>query len=346
MIKKIFQTSFITALLLVFSGCSTLNKPVGGFLKSVDGGENFFQEEGQESLALNGANILSLEVNPNNNQEIFIGTARQGLFKTIDEGKNWLADVNGFESVYSMEIVPQTSVIYIATNIKGRSKLLKSENNGNGWVEIYTEKDQNSHLTSVAVHEKKPGTVYIANSKGGLFKSEDGGATWKNIYWAKSSIKKIEIDKINPDIFYLATENSGLIRSQTGGKGEFEAVIESGNIYSVITHPNREKFVYVSTKNGLQRSLNGGSNWDMINTLVKSEEIISRGIAINPQNPREIYFTSGSTFYKSNNEGETWSTTQFNFGAPVEVIKINPSNPQKIYLGTNKAGSSFKLQPF
>jgi photosystem II stability/assembly factor-like uncharacterized protein len=346
MLKKIFQISSLTALILVLSGCSALNKPIGGFLKSVNGGDDFFQEEGEESSVLNGSNILSLEINPNNNQEIFVGTAKQGLFKTIDEGKSWLADVNGFESVYDLEIVPNTSVIYMAATKEGRSKLFKSENNGDGWLEIYTEKDQTSHLTSVAVHEKKPGTVYITNSKGGLFKSEDGGATWKNLYWAKSSIRKIEIDKINPDIFYLVTESSGLVRSQDGGEEDFEAVIENSHIYNIAVHPNRERFVYVSAKNGLQRSLNGGSDWDMVSTLVKAEEMISRGIAINPQNPKEIYFTAGLTFYRSSNEGETWATTQFNFNAPVEIIKINPSNTQKIYLGTNRGGASFKLQAF
>lgn len=345
MIKKIFQTSLIIALIMTFSGCSTINKSTGGFLKSTDGGETFFQEEIESGLALSGQNILAMEINSNNHQEIFVGTAGEGFFKTVNEGRTWLKDVNGFETVYDIEIIPNTSIIYIAVKKEGRSKLFKSENNGDGWFEIYTEKDQSSYITAVSVHPKAPNTIYMANSKGGLFKSEDAGSTWKNIYWIRSLIKKIELDNVNPNIFYLATEKNGLIRSQNGGQ-EFEEVTEGGHIYNVIAHPDRERFVYVSTKNGLQRSLNGGSDWDMINTLIRSEEIVSRGIAINPQNTREIYFTSGLTFYKSTNEGETWSTSQFNFTAPVEMIGINPSNPQNIYLGTNRGNIGFKLHQF
>lgn len=345
MIKKIIQIFLIISLTVTFSGCSTINKSTGGFLKSNDGGETFFQEEFESGSALANQNILSMEINPNNNQEIFVGTAGQGLFKTINEGKTWLKDINKFENVYDIEIIPNTSIIYIAIKKEGRSKLFKSENNGDGWFEVYTEKDQSSYLTAVSVNPSNFNIVYIANSRGGLFKSEDGGATWRNLYWAKSLIKKIELDNINPNILYLATEKNGLIRSQNGGQ-EFEEITESGHIYNVIAHPNRERFVYVSTKNGLQRSLNGGSDWDMINTLIKSEEIVSRGIAINPQNPREIYFTSGLTFYKSINEGETWATTQFNFSSPVEIIKINPSNPNNIYLGTNRRNIGFKLHQF
>ncbi len=345
MLRKIFQISLIFLLIMTFSGCSMAGKSAGGFLKSTDGGETFFQEETESGLVLSGLNILSMEINPNNHQEIFVGTSKQGLFKTVDEGKTWLKDVNGFKSVYDIELIPNTSIIYIAVQKNGRSKLLKSENNGEGWLEIYSEKDQSSYLTAVAVHSKVPNVIYIANSKGGLFKSEDSGKTWKNLYWSGSLIDKIELDKVNSNIFYLATERDGLIRSQDGGEN-FEKIIENGYIYNVISHPDRERFIYVSTKSGLQRSLNGGDDWDMINTLIKPEEIVSRGIAINPQNPREIYFASGLTFYKSANNGKTWSTTQFDSSSSIEMIKVNPSNSQNIYLGVNKRSGGFKLHQF
>lgn len=346
MIKnKIFKISILFLSIITFSGCTGVKKPQAGFFKSVNGGESFFQEETESNLALEDVSILDIEINPNNHKEIFIGTARSGLFKTVDEGRTWLADVNEFGSVYDIEMIPGTPIIYIATEKENIGKIFKSDSNGEDWIEVYTEKDTSSSVTSIAVDSRSPETVYFSNSKGGFFKSLDGGQTWKNLYWAEALIRKIELDRVNPGIIYLATDKKGLIRSLNGGE-EFEQVIKNNLIYNVLPHPTREGFVYASTKEGLMKSLNKGEEWEMVNTLVRSEEVATEGIAINPKNPQEIYFTSGLTFYKSNNEGQTWSTKQFNASAYIEIIRINPIDPQIMYLGANKANSSFKLTPF
>jgi len=344
--KKTIKIFAFLSLVLVLSGCSVVNKPQGGFFKSVDGGQTFFQEEGESGQILSGVNILSMEINPNNLQEIFVGTTDAGLFKTVDEGRTWLADVNGFENIHDIDIIPGTNTIYMVAQKDGLGKLFKSENNGEKWVEVYNEKDQSSYLTAVATNKNNRNIVYITSSKGGVFKSEDGGETWKNLHWVNSVIKKIELDKINSNVIYLATTKNGLIRSRDGGES-FESIINSGLIYNVLPHPNREGFVYASTKGGLMRSLNYGDDWDTLNTLVQPEEVVSHGIAVNPQNPNKIYFTSGMTFYKSANEGKTWSTEQFNPSNSIETIRINSENPQKIYLGANKNNkNNFQFNPF
>ncbi len=342
--KNIFKIGCLVGVIYFFSGCTTVSQD-GGFFKSIDGGTNFKQSDKEEGSVLNGKNILALEINPSNDKEIFVGTKGAGLFKSIDEGATWLSDINNFQNITDIELISDTQTIYMAAKKNGRGKLFKSDNNGESWNEIYTEKDETSYLTSIAVHNNNPEIIYIANSKGGLFKSEDGGATWKTLYWAQSLIRSIELDKINPNFIYLATTKNGLLMSQNQGI-EFEAIIKGGYIYNVAVHPSREGSLYVSSKAGLQRSNNRGANWEILNTLVKSKELVSRGLAINPNNPREIYYTSGKTFYKSNNEGETWIPVQFEIGASIEIIKINPHNTQLIYLGTNNRNSGFQITPF
>lgn len=341
--KNIFKVVLSIGIISFFSGCTTISRD-GGFFKSVDGGINFKQGNGETESILAGKNILSLEINLSNDKEIFVGTQSAGLFKSVDEGATWLSDVNDFRNITDIELIPNTQVIYMVAKKNGRGKLFKSDNNGEAWNEIYTEKDETSYLTSIAVHHSNSDSIYIANSKGGLFKSDDGGATWKNLYWAQSLIRKIEIDKVNPNLIYLATTNNGLLMSQNQGT-EFEAIVKGGYIYNVVAHPNREGFLYVSSKAGLQRSSDKGSNWETLNTLVKADELVSRGLAINPNNPREIYYTSGKTFYKSTNEGETWIPIQFEVGASIEIIQINPHNTQLIYLGTNNRNSGMQIVP-
>ena len=133
--KNSFKLIPFLVLGLFFSGCTTVSNSNGGFFKSTNGGETFFQEDTESGSILNGKNILSLEINPNNNQEIFVGTSNFGLFKTVDEGKNWLTDVNGFSDVRDIEIVPHTTTIYMVARKDGRGKLFKSDNNGETWIE-------------------------------------------------------------------------------------------------------------------------------------------------------------------------------------------------------------------
>jgi len=342
-IKNYFKVLFLLVSVLIFSGC-TVKKTNGGFFKSVDGGLTFVQEGSAEESVLRGKSILSLEINPANDREIFVGTLNSGLFKSVDAGQTWLVGVNNFSNIYDIELIPGTQIIYMAAKKDGLGKLLKSEDNGESWIEVYTEKDENSFLTSIDIHKSNPGNVYIANSKGGLFKSEDGGATWKNLFWAGALIRKIESDKVNPNIIYLATNSNGLLMSENQGV-DFTEIVSGGYIYNVVAHPSREGFVYVSTKDGLKKSLNKGSDWDDIDTLVEPENLVSRGLAINPNNTQEIFYTSGKTFYKSKNEGETWTPVQFNVDSSIEIIKINLNNTQEIYLGTNNRDSGLNLAP-
>jgi len=346
---KIINISTLLFLILsvsLMSGCGKA-VPEGGFFKSFDGGTTFVQEFSKSGVSLIGKNILSMEVNPNNHQEIFVGTKNSGLYKSPDEGFTWLKDVNNFQSIYDLQLIPGTEVIYMAAKKDGRGKLFKSDINGESWVEVYTEKDDNSHITSIDFHASSPGTIYITNSRGGLFKTEDGGATWKNIYWTSNSgsALRVALDKVSPRIVYLGTSSQGLVISRDGGNSFEESKEIGGYIYNVVTDPAREGVVYVSTKEGLQKSLNKGVTWEVVNTLVRPDEVISRGLAINPGNHKEVYYSSGKTFYKSNNEGDTWTTVQFNMNSAIETIRVSPHDGQKIYLGTLKRSSGIQLVP-
>ncbi len=139
--KNIFKVVLSIGIISFFSGCTTISRD-GGFFKSVDGGINFKQGNGETESILAGKNILSLEINLSNDKEIFVGTQSAGLFKSVDEGATWLSDVNDFRNITDIELIPNTQVIYMVAKKNGRGKLFKSDNNGEAWNEIYTEKDE------------------------------------------------------------------------------------------------------------------------------------------------------------------------------------------------------------
>jgi hypothetical protein len=344
--NKIFLGIFsLVAASLFFSGC-TIGRPESGFYKSVDSGETFkdFSGKEDENVNLSGKNVLSMEVNKNNPGRVFVGTASAGIYLTENCGESWLKDKSGFTNITDIENISEKNLIYISAVKEGRGKVLKTTNEGNDWVEIYTEKNDGPYVSALSADPRNAETVYIANTEGGIFKTEDGGKSWKTLKWLQSGyVRKIEFSKVNPEIIYFATKGGGLFKSENRGE-KFEKIID-GDIYNVVADPANEAAVYASTKNGLEKSVNKGEEWETLNTLTKPEELISYGLAVNPSNPAEIYYASGGAFYKSVNGGESWTPIQFNIGASIDVVKIDPNDSAVIYLGTRRRGGNLQILP-
>ncbi|MDZ7612204.1 MAG: hypothetical protein U5L10_05570 [Candidatus Moranbacteria bacterium] len=343
-LSRIIFLLFFCFALTFLSGCS-LGKPEGGFYKSTDSGNSFEDFSGdEEEVNLIGKNIISLEVDKGIPGQVFAGTESSGLYLTRDGGETWLKDNSGFNRVTEIKKTSSGKVIYIAAIRGGRGKVLKSGDEGENWEEIYTEKNEGSFVTALAVAPGNDEVIYISNTKGGIFKTVDEGSSWKNLEWIDGYVRKFEFDKINSEVMYLATNSSGLLKTENRGE-EFDKILEKNNIYNVVASPEGEGVVYASTPDGLQRSNDRGENWEIINTLTKPEELVSFGLAVNPARPSEIYYASGKAFYKSTNRGDTWTPIQFDINTSLDIIQPDSGNPSTLYLGTRSRGSGFNLLP-
>jgi hypothetical protein len=96
------------------------------------------------------------------------------------------------------------------------------------------------------------------------------------------------------------------------------------------------------TNGGAFRSVNGGVNWNDINTgLISGFGTAVRALVIDPTNPSTIYaalhtFTSTSGVYKSTDSGASWSQTGFDFN--VRALAIDPVNPSTLYVAADTSG--------
>jgi photosystem II stability/assembly factor-like uncharacterized protein len=104
----------------------------------------------------------------------------------------------------------------------------------------------------------------------------------------------------------------------------------------IVADEKRPGWVYAGTSEGLIRSKDNGDNWDLVRTLNQPQEQIVRSVEINPQNSDEIIFSVSQAFYKSNDGGISWMTTQFNTTRTLDVVAYNQSRPEMIYAGLNK----------
>jgi photosystem II stability/assembly factor-like uncharacterized protein/cell division septum initiation protein DivIVA len=214
-----------------------------------------------------------------------------------------------------------TSIIYASV---GPSGLWKSESNGITWEPVF-ENEGSVAIGAVDVSQSNPDIVWVGTGEAsarnssaigdGVYKSEDGGKSWKNMGLENTRfISQIIIDRINPDIVYVGAQ---------------------GHLWG----PNPER--------GLYKTLNGGKSWEKI--LYVDENTGVADFAIDPSNNKVLYaatwehrrkpyhFSSGgkgSHLYKTTDAGETWKelTTGLPEGPYGRIgVDVCRSKPNVVY---------------
>ncbi len=350
--KKIVATIFTLCLPVIFSGCGIQQKAPdtkGGVYRSDDAALNFEQKNtlgGGGTLGT--ADILAFTMDPMNSKILYVGTP-SGIYRSEDQGENWVKDNNDFKNVRDVEINPSdTNEIYVPAIVNGVGKIMKTVDGGKEWREVFTQRTKEGSVFNIALNPRRPQELYAGDSGGALYKTSDAGATWTTVLWEKSGINLIKFDSVNTDKLYFVTTKTGAKRSDDGG-ATFSAIASKGVIYNLIPHPYQEGIVFVSDNKGLHKSIDGGATLETINTLVRPEAISSKGIAIDPRNDKIIYFISGNAIYKTENGGESWKPIQFSVPSrKIEMVVVDPEDTNKIYFGTRKVvqSSGMGIFPF
>ena len=154
---------------------------------------------------------------------IYVGFATGGLWKSTDGGNHWKSQLDNMpnESIGAIGIAPSDpDVVYVGM---GESNNRQSSSIGDGvwgtkdggktWQHLGLEETQ--AIGRVVVDPTNPNIVYVAamghlfgaNPERGLFKSVDGGKTWKNVKYSDpdTGATDVAIDPSNPKIVYVAT---------------------------------------------------------------------------------------------------------------------------------------------
>lgn len=181
-------------------------------------------------------------------------------------------------------------------------KAMKARNIGPG--------SMSGRVTAIAAVEANPDIIYIGAASGGVWKTENGGTTWKSIFDANPTINigAIAIQQNNPNIIWVGT-----------GEGNPRNSINLGQ--------------------GIYKSLDGGRTWKAMGL---EKTITIHRILIDPQHPNTIYVGAmGNPFaehsergvYKTTDGGETWTKILYtNASSGVGDMVMDPTNPNKIFV--------------
>ncbi len=362
-INKIFLFSLVALMAVSFTGClnlsgSTTKAPEKnnnqGVFKSVDGGKTWEQKVDIEGGGLiDSVKILSMKMDPQNNNILYLGTTANGLYKSSNGADSWekITDENGILSenaaVYDIAVEKGNSdIVYIATLNNNRGELLKTEDGGKSWKQAYIISEQSKPVYAVEIDPKSQNLIYIGTAQGGFIESKNWGREWETITWFDSGVevKDILIDFWNTSGIILRLSN-GLVKStDRGGKWEdlgpkvtsSVSGIKVSAINSITMHPANPLIIYITYSNLALVTKDGGNKWEKLNTITPSKTVIGSV----PQVKQVgiigdiIYYGAGNVLYKSENAGGTWTMYNIPIMGDVRYTISDYANSDVIFVGS------------
>jgi hypothetical protein len=226
---------------------------------------------------------------------------------------------------------------------------------------------RSSAVTGIA---EQPHVFFMGTTGGGVWKTDDAGAYWRNItdgFLDVGNIGAIDVADSDPNVIWVGTGSASIRGNSSVGRGvwrstdggatwQFRGLPESGAIGELIIHPTNPAVAWVAAlghpfgrnpERGVFRTLDGGASWKRVLTLDDSTGVVS--MAINPTNPRELYagarraerkpwtMISGGPaggVYKSVDGGDTW--TKLGGGLPTGIVgkvglAISAAEPDRVF---------------
>lgn len=337
----------------IFLVTSLIMASVGLFAQQADLSKHFKNLKprniGPAGMSGRVTSIDAVWTNPN---IIFLGTASGGVWKTENGGGSWtpVFDEQPIQNIGSVAITQSNpSVVWAGTgegnprnSISLGEGIYKSLDGGKTWKCMGLQKTRNIHR--IIIDPNNPDVVYAGvmgnpfaeHAERGLYKTTDGGETWKLILHTNdtSGVGDMVMDPSNPNKLLVnmyqhkrtpwslkgGGSGSGLYVTYDAGKsfkklGKEEGLPagEYGRIGITISRndPNRIYALVEATKNGLYRSDDGGQKWQLVNSdpsVVTNRAFYFQDIAVDPQNENRL-FNINQMITMSEDGGKTFPTT-------------------------------------
>jgi len=312
----------------------------------------------QAGPAFQGGRIESITCPAGYTSTIYVGVGSGNLWKSDNNGITWkpiFEDESTFAvgSVAVSESHPNivwvgTGEVLMARSSYAGTGAFKSTDSGQTWQNMGF--GDTYHIARVLIDPKDPDVVYVAaighnysyNQQRGLFKTVDGGRTWKKILYVSEKVGCVEV-VMDPQ--------------------------DNRTLYAVMWERDRKAWnnVEAGPGSGLYKSTDAGLNWELLNDGLPTGEHVGRiGIAIARSNPNVVYALVdnhaqgpkenrriGGQVYRSDNKGRTWRKVNADplptrIGYDFCLIRVSPDNEDQIYvlgsylLTSNDAGKSYE----
>ena len=291
-----------------------------------------------------GGRVTTVTGVPSQPRTFYMGVASGGVFRTTDGGANWVPITDGkvpLGSTGSIAVaVSNPNVIYLGTgsdgvrsNVSTGRGVYKTTDGGETWqfVGLYNA----GQIGAVRIHPANPdiawvsamGDAFKANAERGIFKTVDGGKTWKKTLYLsdKAGAMDVELQPGNPNV-----------------------------VYAWMSYLERKPWTIISgsREGGFYKSTDGGETFTKITAGLPGELIGKANLAVTAAKPDRIYALieakPGEGLYRSDDAGQTWAPTHCRpntnpcaFATPAMIYRpfyyttlgADPTNADVVYTG-------------
>lgn len=302
-----------------------------------------------------------IKMDPSNPDIMYVTDANSGIHKSMDGGQTWFATNTGLETVagesgdaipvFSVAIDPNdTNIIWVG--MQGQGSVYRSLDGGETWdrkTSGIVEKDGLS-IRGISVQPGNSEVVYIAGeisswrwlgraknfrdfdyTKGVVYKSVNGGETWKAVWRGNNLARYVLIHPDDSDILYVSTGifdrmaadfvsidgewgGEGILKSMDGGETwkNINNGLENLYIGSLVMHPEDPETLFAAaghadldTGGGIYKTTNGGGTWRQVGGGGRAI-----AVEISKKDSSIVYAADvgHGLFYFSDDGGETWTT--------------------------------------
>ena len=285
--------------------------------------------------AVMGGRVDDVAVVESNPSIVYVGTASGGVWKTINAGTTWtpVFDNEAVSTIGDITVAPSDpSIVWVGT---GEPNNRQSSSWGNG---VYKSTDggqtwrhqglaETHHIGRIVIHPTNPDVVYVAalgrlwgaNKERGVFKTTDGGQTWKHVLFINqdTGVVDVAMDPVSPETVYAAAYQ----RRRT--------------VFG---------FVGSGPDGGLYKTTDGGASWKKVTPQPEAspekadrQEIGRIGVAVYRRDPRIVYALvehANGGIFRSEDRGETWVRMSDTNPRPMYYSKVHvdPTNDQRIWV--------------
>src|SRR5210317_772956 len=311
---------------------------------------------------------------PNQPNLFYFGSTGGGIWKTLDGGRTWDNISDGFfgGSIGAISVAKSDpNVIYVGGgektvrgNVSSGYGMWKSEDAGKTWRSLGLEKSR--HIPRIAVHPTNSdivyagvmGNLYKPTQERGVYKSTDGGKTWRKTLFANehAGVVDLQMDPTNPRILYASTwrinrtpyslnsggEGSALWKSTDSGQTWTEISQNEGfaegtlGIMGVTVSPIDSQKVWTIVENkeegGVYKSEDGGDTWKHINDsrALRQRAWYYSKIYADTQD-EDIVYVMNVSYHKSKDGGKTFQSNNAPHGDHHDLW-IAPEDNQRMII--------------
>jgi photosystem II stability/assembly factor-like uncharacterized protein len=317
-------------------------------------------------------------------KEAYFGAVGGGLWKTTDGGSSWTPVTDGKIKSASVGAVAVSEsspdVVYIGMgescirgNIMAGDGVYKSTDAGKTWTHLGFGGGGKQNISKIRIHPKNPDIVWVAvfgfhgapNEERGVFKTTDGGKTWRKVLYRddKTGAIDISVDRTNPNVLYAALweayrveynmssggPGSGLFKSTDGGEHWTEITRNQGLPSSVVgrigvavsrADPKRVYALIENESGGLFRSDDAGATWVLANGSrnIRQRAFYYTHITADSKN-RDVVYALNTSLFRSTDAGKTLKNAGQGTHGDHHDIWVDPDDPQHLVNGNDGGGT-------